>query len=124
MAMIKLSYVRINDAADTTSWVTLTHAGALTQKPAIPGAVQVLAGDRRRLALTGSMSTDWDVSSPYVDPTTVAWLTAHIGTPVWVRDWLGGRVYGAYLASGLTVRMDGSGRYDVSLTVSELTEPA
>lgn len=124
MATVAFGFVWLNDGADLSQRVVLRNAGALTLKPAIPGAVQALAGDRRRLALTGPVSVDWDLSSPYVEASTALWLRDRIGKPVWVRDWLGNRVYGSYLSVSMPLRLDGSGRYDVSLTIAELTEPA
>lgn len=123
MATVRLWGVWFNDAADLSDFLQLDAPSGLSHAPSMPGSVELLAGGRLRLSVAGPLSHQWHVQAQRVDQHARDWLEAHISRPVWVRDWLGYKVYGAYLSVDAPVAQ-GAPRFDLSVTVAELTQPS
>lgn len=123
MARVALWGVWFNDGTDLSDYMQLDAPSGLSHPPSIPAQQQVLAGGRIRLAITGPLTHEWQVSANRVSKSQRDWLEAHVGRPLWVRDFLGYRVYGFYSTVPDAVTQ-GAPRFNVSLSIAELTPPS
>lgn len=124
MARVHLGDVWLNDASDLSDRLRLRVAGKLEPAFVAPGSEYVTASGAIRSIDTVGAAQSWALSSPYASQVERDWLVDHNGQLVWVRDWLGHRVHGKYRDVKPIPRLDGSGRYDVSFTLSETTPEA
>lgn len=123
MARLSLWGVWLNDGADLTDSLQLGATSALSHSPTSPAQQQVLAGGRIRLAITGPTTNEWQITAARISQDQRDWLVAHVARPLWVRDWLGYKVYGFYATVQESVATGGL-MFNVSLKISELTAPS
>ena len=120
MASVSLDAVVFNDSTDGSSFVCLVYAGSVSRTPTVVGATVRLAGGRVRSIAQAGIATQWQVTSQNCTPTDLAWLYAHTGVPVWVRDPWGSKTLGVFWSVAITPTMYNCNA-DVTLTLNEIS---
>ena len=120
MASVRLRALWLNDATDGSDRICLRYVGSLSRTPAVAGSVVRLAGGRMRSVAQAGQATQWKADVSRADAGQAAWLAAHTGTPVWVRDPWGAKVLGVYWAVDVSPRLFDA-NMSVSFTLDEVT---
>lgn len=116
MTAVRLSTVWLNSADDPSDRLELTLMASLEMTTTKPGEVVLGAGGRRRVIVRQGKPLSGSLSVNGADRATIAWLEAHAGTRVWVRDDRGRKTLATYFEVPVSEHAyDDCG--DVSLTL-------
>ena len=119
-AVVRLRTLWLNDAANPADAVSFPLMSELQVAPAIRGEVHRYAGGRSRSVTRKGVTRPVEATLANCTRAQVAWLEAHIGLPVFVRDDRGRRLVGTYLEVP-TAEHPYDDEADVALQVSELS---
>lgn len=95
---VELDSIWINVADDPSDAIAFHRpVDALSRNTVVPVEVRELTGGRRRTVRSGTgVSTPYAVTFPRCSREQVAWLVAHAGEVVCVRDHVGTKIFGIY----------------------------
>lgn len=125
---VALTALWLNDAADLSDCVAFEYADGRSPGVQVPGEVRTYVSGRRRLVLTSGgqayQTYDWKLSWNTEDQR--AWLVAHVGRVLCVRDQRGAKWYGTYLALpqellDRSAGLDGCNRSTATVSLVEVT---
>lgn len=97
MTAVTLSTVVLNDAEDPTDLLVLGRLTKYSRRPAQGGRTQRVAGGRFRSIVQAGLQDRWTLTLSKVPLDDLAWLEAHIGRLLVVRDDAGRKWFGVYL---------------------------
>lgn len=117
MSMV-LTTVWLTDATDPTDSISLSYVQQNDPLPNLKGEVREYGGGRFRSVSSSATQRTNPVASAAVDPTTVAWLKAKNGVPLWFRDDSGEKYHGVYYNPQIK-RHSYDANSDVSFVFSE-----
>lgn len=112
---LALTRLWLNSVADPTDLMSF-RTPSYTPSIAKPGEVRELAGGRLRLVTRVGTTRGHSVVIRKPDDEQWAWLEAHVGTPVTVRDPSGRKYAGTYLNVEVPRTVDGEDTATLSLT--------
>lgn len=120
---VELSAIWLNDAEDPSDYQTFVYAGEAIQVNTTADVDARKLIGRRRLVRTGSSAPaeSWSASLPRCTPSQVAWLRAHVGVLVCVRDHVGTKVFGFYKDLPRDIATAYRDRFDVKLSIESIT---
>lgn len=110
----------LNDAATPSDAIWLPYMTALSVTPAQQGEVRRYAGGRLRAVSVLGKATAASLSAKAVTRAQVAWLEAHIGRAICLRDDRGRRLFVVYWQVGIEEHAYDL-EADVSLDFSQVT---
>jgi hypothetical protein len=94
---LPLSALFLADAVDPTDAMSFVYAGdAFKVSSGVSAEARAMAGGRFRLVSKAGVSWSADPILPACTPAQVAWLRAHQGRVVCLRDHQGTKLYGFY----------------------------
>lgn len=125
---LDLCAIFINVAADPADFMSFRYAGrGFSVDTAAVAEIRQLV-NRRRLITRGAgqpgapmVAESQQITLSKCDREQVAWLKGHAGTLVCLRDHVGGKFYGAYLALPRNVETRTRDRIEVTLNVEQVT---
>ena len=97
MTAVTLSTIVLNDAEDPADLLVLDRMTKYRRNPAKAGRVQRVAGGGFRAVVQAGTAGSWRITASKVPLTALAWLEAHQGRVVCVRDDAGRKAFGVYL---------------------------
>lgn len=117
---VEPKYLIINDASDASDNQIFTIQSSVTRTVAQVGEVRRYAGGRYRPISRIGKQKSYTADLPSQGPVQVAWLEAHVGRVMCVRDWTGLKLFAIYFevaSSGVR----GTYNCDVTLTLQGVT---
>jgi hypothetical protein len=94
---VTLTTVVLNDAEDPSDLLVLSRLTKLSRNPIRGGRVQRVAGGRFRAIVQAGVQETWTLTASKVSLTDQAWIEAHAGRVLCVRDDAGRKAFGVYL---------------------------
>lgn len=120
MASVALRTLWLNDAADLTDALSLPGMSSLSVASQAPGAVRRMANGRLRSVSRAGQARTVDATFDACTRAEIAWLDAHVGRIVLIRDDRGRKLFGIYYEVPVDEHQyDDQG--DVNLTLTEVT---
>lgn len=117
---VEPKYLIINDASDTGDFQLFTIQSSVTRSVSQVGEVRRYAGGRYRpVARIGQQKT-FQADLPSQGPVQVAWLEAHVGRVMCVRDWTGLKLFAVYFDI-VSTGVRGTYNCDISLALTGVT---
>lgn len=121
---VDLCAVFFNAADDPVDMLAISRpVDGLSANLVAAAEVRVLAA-RRRLVSTGAgggPAASWRVTLPRLTRDQVAWLDAHVGTIVCVRDHIGTKLFGTYLEAPRDIAVQYHDWISVSLSLEAVS---
>ena len=99
---VRLSTVWLNDLGNVSDYIVFENLAAMTVNKAVTGDVRRLAGGRRRLVRRKGKAYTHTLTLDHCDAGQRAWLDAHVGQVICIRDDRGRKVFGVYAQSDVT----------------------
>ncbi|HEY9249255.1 MAG TPA: hypothetical protein VIO38_08995 [Rariglobus sp.] len=119
--MVDIRAVVFNDVADPSDRLALVYVRQFQKSPEVSGEFRRGAGGRVRLFTRAGRAVSWSLAFGSVTREQSAWLDAHQGRLLCVRDDRGGKLFGSFLASPGQERTWSKDADSVSLDFTELT---
>ncbi len=120
MASVSLDTVWLSSASDLTDNLATDSLATLTLAPVTQGTVRLYANGRTRAIAQAGKSQHASVQILACSRADIAWIEAHAGVLVLVRDPLGRKFYGIYYAPTIIERPVEL-TADVALDLTEVT---
>lgn len=119
---VELCAVWLNDAADPSDLCAFEYAGDAISFT-VDGRAEVRQLiNRRRVIRRGSRAQQsLSFSLPEVTPAQAAWLRAHVGQILCVRDHVGTKVHAVYLDLPLEVETDFRSRRSAKISLEQVS---
>ena len=123
---VSLCGLWLNDAADLSDRVAFEYASGRSPNTQVDLEVRTHVSGRRRLIVKSRAYETYDWKLSWVDEDQRAWLRAHVGRLVCVRDGRGAKWYGVYAAMPTDLLdkadgWDGPNRSNVSVSLTEVS---
>lgn len=97
MTAVTLTTVVLNDAEDPSDLLVLSRMTKLSRNPIKSGRVARVAGGGFRAIVQAGVQETWTLTASKVALDDQAWIEAHAGRVVCVRDDAGRKAFGIYL---------------------------
>ena len=97
MTAVTLTTVVLNDAEDPSDLLVLSRMTKLSRNPVRSGRVARVAGGGFRAIVQAGVQESWTLTASKVALADQAWIEAHAGRVVCVRDDAGRKAFGIYL---------------------------
>lgn len=97
MTAVTLTTIVLNAAEDPSDLLVLSRMTKYRRNPAKAGRVQRVAGGAFRSIVQAGTAGSWRITASKIPLDALAWLEAHAGQVVCVRDDAGRKAFGVYL---------------------------
>ena len=121
MSALALGAVFLNAAADLSDFARFDSPTGLQVNTSQDGQVRTLANGRTRIVKRAGTPRTFSLSLPYLQRADIAWLEAHVGDLLCIRDHLGRKAYGVYFDVPVKEVQYVSDRADVDLSLTEVS---